>query len=198
MTDVALGLLEFDSIAAGISAGDAMVKRAPVSRLLAGTVQPGKYLVLITGEVADVQEALDAGRAAATSALRDEVFLPQVDESVAEAIAGHRGTAPGTSLGIIETRTVPACIQAADAGVKGASVALRELRLADGLGGKAYLLFGGEVADVEAAVEIGARAILVPAHLVRQAVIAQLHSEMNANLESDARFGMRTRGEASW
>src|SRR4051794_27473457 len=131
MSDVALGLLEFDSIAAGISAGDAMVKRAPVNKLLAGTVQPGRYLVLVTGEVADVQEALDAGRSADPKALRDEVFLPQIDESVAEAISGHHGIAEGSALGIIETSTVATCIQAADAGVKGASVALRELRLAD-------------------------------------------------------------------
>ncbi len=34
---------------------------------------------------------------------------------------------------------------------------LRELRMADGLGGKGYFLFGGAVADVEAAVEIGVR-----------------------------------------
>ncbi len=38
-----------------------------------------------------------------------------------------------------------ATIQAADAGVKGASVELLELRLGDGLGGKGYLLFDGTV-----------------------------------------------------
>ncbi|MEZ4591323.1 MAG: BMC domain-containing protein [Chloroflexota bacterium] len=37
----ALALLEFSSIAAGIEAGDAMVKRAPVSKIQSGTVQPG-------------------------------------------------------------------------------------------------------------------------------------------------------------
>ncbi len=68
MSDVALGLLEFESIAAGIVAGDAMVKRAPVGSIRAGTVQPGKYLVLVSGEVADVQEALDAGRKVADAA----------------------------------------------------------------------------------------------------------------------------------
>jgi len=62
MSDVALGLLEFDSIALGIAAGDAMVKRAPIESIKAGTVQPGKYLVMVYGEVADVQESLDAGR----------------------------------------------------------------------------------------------------------------------------------------
>ena len=58
----ALALLEFHSIAAGIAAGDAMVKRAPVERILSGTIQPGYYLVLVTGEVADVNEAVAAGQ----------------------------------------------------------------------------------------------------------------------------------------
>ena len=62
MIDPALALLEFSSIAAGIEAADAMVKRAPIGVIRAGTVQPGKYLVLIGGEVADVEESLAAGR----------------------------------------------------------------------------------------------------------------------------------------
>ena len=36
----AIGLLEFDSVAAGIVAADAMVKRAPLGDLVAGSVQP--------------------------------------------------------------------------------------------------------------------------------------------------------------
>ena len=67
-----------------------------------------------------------------------------------------RRAAAGEALGVIETATVAAIIEAADAGLKGARVRLLELRLADDLGGKGYLLFDGPVADVEAAVEIGA------------------------------------------
>ena len=62
---------------------------------------------------------------------------------------------------------------------------LLELRLADGLGGKAYLLFDGQVADVEAAVEIGRRRIACGGRPVTR-VIPQLHGEMRENLEADA------------
>ena len=41
----AYGLLELCSIARGIVTCDAMVKRAPVRTLVAGSVQPGKFLV---------------------------------------------------------------------------------------------------------------------------------------------------------
>ena len=75
---------------------------------------------------------------------------------------------------------------------------LRELRLADGLGGKAFVLFGGEVSDVGAAVECAVEAIARSQQLVQHTVIAQLHEEMNQNLAADTRFGVRARGEASW
>ncbi len=182
----ALALLEFDSIAVGIAAGDAMVKRAPLDLLKAGTVQPGKYLVLIGGNVADVEEAIDAARSTESGSLVDVVFLPDVHPDVVASVAGARRSDEGEALGVIETTTVAAIIQAADAGVKGARVTLRELRMADGLGGKGYLLFGGSVADVEAGVAIGSAR--VSQQLVRNTVIAQLHSEMLDNLAVDGRF----------
>ena len=104
------------------------------------------------------------------------------------AIAGGRDVRSGTALGVIETASVPAAIRSADAGVKGAQVALLEVRLADGLHGKGLTLFTGEVADVEAAIEIGVKAI-EPATVVRQVVIAQLHPDMNANVQQRTRFG---------
>jgi microcompartment protein CcmL/EutN len=186
----ALGLLELDSIAAGIAAGDAMAKRAPVEVIRAGTVQPGKYLVLVGGAVADVEEALAAGRDIAATSLRDEVFLPNVHPGVVAGMRGTRREAAGEALGVIETDTVAAVIEAADAGLKGARVQLLELRLADDLGGKGYLLFDGPVAEVEAAVEIGARRIAAAPGLAWR-VIPQLHTEMAENLAADARFAAR-------
>ncbi|HET7091144.1 MAG TPA: BMC domain-containing protein [Anaerolineae bacterium] len=199
---VALALVEFGSIAAGMHAGDAMAKKAPIARLVAGTVHPGKYLVLISGAVADVEESLKAGRDAGASHVVDFVFLPQVHPSVVTAIAasaapgGEGERAPrGPSLGIIETSTVAAAIHAADAGVKGAEVSLLELRLADGLHGKGLVLYTGEVPDVEAAVEIGARAI-DSSLIVNQIVIPQLHGEMGANIVARTRFGPNV--ESGW
>ena len=186
--ETALALIEFDSIAAGIQAGDAMAKKAPIARIVAGTVQPGHYLVLISGEVADVDESLKAGRDLGGASVVDTVFLPHVHPAVVTAIAGGRDVRSGASLGVIETATVPAAIRSADAGVKGAQVALLEIRLADGLHGKGLTLFTGDVSDVEAAIEIGL-GVIEPGNVIRQVVIAQLHPEMNANIQHRTRFG---------
>jgi microcompartment protein CcmL/EutN len=188
----ALGLLELDSIAAGIEAGDAMAKKAPIDVLRAGTVHPGKYLVLVGGSVADVEEALDAGREVGAASVRGVVFLPNVHPDVVAALRGARGEPGGEALGVIETATVAATIEGADAGLKGARVRLLELRLADDLGGKGYLLFDGPVAEVEAAVEAGTGRIAGAPGMVSR-VIAQLHGEMAENLAADARFAARVR-----
>jgi microcompartment protein CcmL/EutN len=190
----ALALLELDSIAAGIAAGDAMAKRAPIEILRAGTVHPGKYLVLVGGSVGDVSEAVEAGLEAAASSVLGVVFLPNVHPELAAAIGGSCLEAAGDALGVIESGTVASIVEAADAGLKGARVRLVELRLADDLGGKGYLLFDGPVAEVEAAIEIGSGRIAgAPGLSVR--VIAQLHREMAENLAADARFGDRVRAK---
>lgn len=190
----ALALLEFDSIASGIAAGDAMVKRAPVAALHTGTVQPGRYLVLVAGDVASVEEAVAAGRETGGPALRDSLFLPNIHPDVVGALNGRREDSPG-ALGIVETHTVAAAIRAADAGLKGAQVTLWQLRLGDGLGGKGLVLFSGIVSDVEAAVEIGAAT--AAAQLLRRAVIAQLHDDMRQNVALSGRFGDHFDWEAS-
>jgi microcompartment protein CcmL/EutN len=189
----ALALIEFDSIAAGIEAGDAMAKKAPIARIVAGTVHNGKYLVLVAGEVADVEESLAAGLVVGASAVLDRVYLPGVHPHVVDALATQRRPEPVDALGIVETRTVAAAIAAADAGVKGAQVNLMEVRLADGLGGHGLVFFDGLVADVEAAVRIGTDAIAGTPALIHAVVIPQLHAEMAANLLADTRWRGRVR-----
>ncbi|MEE9473968.1 MAG: BMC domain-containing protein, partial [Acidimicrobiia bacterium] len=65
--------------------------------------------------------------------------------------------------------------------------------MADGLGGKGYSLFSGDLADVEAAVEIGVSHLPHPELLVARVVIPRLHPEMLANLVEHPEFGPRAR-----
>ena len=191
MNQPALALIDFDSIAAGIEAADAMAKRAQIELLRVGTVQPGRYLVLIGGTVADVEESFAAGLEVGSNAVLDRVFLPHVHPEVVSALAGGRVPDVRDALGVVETATVASVIRAADAGVKGADVRLVEVRLADGLGGKGVVLFSGLVADVEAAVEIGVSSLDAPTLLVRQVVIPQLHETLWDNVSDASRFSAR-------
>jgi len=187
----ALALVDFSSIAIGIEAADAMVKRAQIDVIRTGTVQPGRYIVMIGGPVGEVEESLGAGREVGGSTVLDYVLLPQVHPEVVEAIVGGRVPEVTDSLGVVETTTVSAAIHAADAGIKGAEVRLVEVRLADGLGGKGIVLYSGLVADVEVAVAISVGVLERPELLVRQVVIPQLHPAMWENVGKATRFSER-------
>ncbi len=192
----ALALLEFDRIVDGIRAGDAMVKRSPLQTLRTGTVHPGRYLVLAAGEVADVEEGLEAAHEVSPApAPRAKIFLPAVHPDIVEALTGRRwpeavDVDSQEALGVVETVTVPAILGAVDAALKGAEVELLELRLADGLGGKGYALFAGSVTDVRAAIEIASERT-PSGQLIATDVIAQLHPEMRAELAAGATFASR-------
>jgi hypothetical protein len=71
-------------------------------------------------------------------------------------------------------------------------VTIRDVRLADDLGGKGYVLFGGQVAEVEAAVGYGVARAAASGE-VTHVVISRLHEEMRENLTADPRFGERVR-----
>ncbi len=188
-----MALLEFDSISAGIVAGDAMVKASPIGQIYAGTVHPGKYLVLVSGDTASVEVALAIGGEVGGDHLSDSVFLPDIHPEVTNAMVrgGVGSDLVAEALGIVETSTVAAVIDAADAGVKAAAVVVWSVRLADGLGGKGYVLFSGTVADVDAAVEAALGRIAAHGTLIRSDVISQLHDEMAGNLAAELRFMKR-------
>ncbi len=178
----ALGLVETSSIARGLVVADAMVKKAPVELVLARTVSPGKHLVLVSGAVADVDEAIKAGIEAAAHTLVDRLQLAQVAAELLDAL--RRITPPlpaGTALGIFETFSVASSLLAADAACKAARVTLIELRLADGLGGKAYFVLAGDQADVEAALYAAETAIPTGLLLARE-LIARPHDDLLAAL----------------
>jgi microcompartment protein CcmL/EutN len=193
LSDPAIAIVEFDSIASGIFTGDAMVKSSPVGSIYAGTVHPGRYIVLVSGDTASVEVALETGREAGAGSVIDSIFLPSVHPDVVTAIVSLLEVADfdGDAAGIVETDTVASVVEAADAGVKAAAVSLPAVRLADGLGGKGYAVFTGPVAEVEAAITAAVERIAPSGHLLRSVIIAQIHREMRQNLAEDLRFNQR-------
>ncbi len=180
-TDV-IGVLELASIAAGVEVLDAMVKAAPVVVLDTRTITPGKYLILVTGEVAEVEAALEAGRRTGEGYLIDELFIPRLDPRVIPAIRGQAELAAWDALGVVESFSVTASIEAADVAVKEAAVQLPEVRLAAGMGGKSYIKVVGLVEDVVAAVEAAAGSVRRKGLLCNEVVIPLLHPDIRARV----------------
>jgi len=184
----AIALIELNSIATGTRAADAMVKKAPVEIVRVGTIQRGKFLVLIGGSVGAVDESYREGLRVGGETVVDKVFLPEVHPTVRDAVLGKRQVEPYDALGVIETANVAAVVEAADAAVKGAVVTVMEIRLGDGLGGKGLAHFTGKVHDVEAAVEIGVARIRDRQIWIREIVIPSLHEDMARKIGDSTRF----------
>lgn len=185
----ALGLLELSSIARGVVAIDAALKRAPAILVTSRAISAGKHLACFEGPVAEVEEAMAAGREAAGKLLVDDVELAFADAQVWPMLAGLVAPADWTddagaeAVAIIETSTVCAAIRAADAACKMADVVVRDVRLALDLAGKAYFTLTGELPAVMAAAEAAAAAAEArPGGLVQLEVIAQPAPELRGRL----------------
>jgi len=179
---VAIAAVETSSIAQGAVVGDAMVKTAEVELLEARPLSPGKFWVLIGGEVGPVRAAFRRGVEVAAETLLDSLMIPQLHESVIPALSGKAKKPDHDALGVIETLTAAATIVAADHAAKAADVLVREIRLANGLGGKGFLYLSGAVGDVQAAVEAGRAEALKRGLLTRSVVVPRLHAQMKAKV----------------
>jgi len=67
----AVGMIEFNSIAVGIEAADAMLKAAQVAPLIIKTICPGKFVAAVHADVASARAALNAGLATGASTVVD-------------------------------------------------------------------------------------------------------------------------------
>ena len=83
---------------------------------------------------------------------------------------------------MIETLTAAAAIEAADAAAKSADVTLRDIRLANGLGGKGVVFLTGDLSNTQAAIDAGGAVARGKKLLGRAIVIPRLHAQMKARL----------------
>jgi bacterial microcompartment shell protein len=159
MIEPAIGVIELNSLARGAVVTDVMVKKAPVRILESHPICPGKFLIIVAGDVDDVKEAMAAGQHYGGYTMTDAVVIENLHEQVMPAIQGATEIPSIDSVGILETFATPACVIASDAMCKAADVTLIEVRLANGLGGKAFVTITGPLFEVEAAIEAGVAAI---------------------------------------
>lgn len=178
----ALGMIETNSIPIGINAGDAMLKAAAVSLVAAQPICAGKYIVLVTGEVAAVKESVEAGKEVAGSLLVDSMVISHVHEQVPKAINACNEIGKVAAVGVMEAFSLCTAVVVADAAVKAADVDLIDIRLGRGLGGKAFITLTGEVAAVRAAVAAGEKTPEAKGMLSQSVVIPSPHPDLIQSL----------------
>ena len=185
----AMALLEFNTISTGIMASDLMVKRSPIALLRCGTIHPGRFLILIGGSVASTEEAFSTGveLGEREGTLGGKVFLGDVHPYLHDAVLGTRVDLTGDALAVVETHSSPALLAAVDFAVKSTPVMLSEVRLGDDLGGHALALLGGDLSDVEIALEICAER--AGDQLRARTLLPRLDTSLRSLLDQGTRFG---------
>lgn len=173
-----IGLVEVKNISKGILVTDEMLKSAGISLLSAGSVCPGKYVTIVGGELSAISASVDRAKVIAEDALIDTFVIGNLGKNVFEAIGGTVEVTNKRALGIIETFTAAAAIEAADAAVKSGYIELIEVRVARGMGGKCFVTLTGDVSDVRAAVDAGAMIAAEQGTLINTEVIANPHEEL--------------------
>src|ERR671928_2084113 len=150
----ALAVLDYEDIPAGVYAVDAILKKAPIAFVRAGTVTRGRYLVLFGGSTASTQESLGEALATTGAAILDHAFLPDIHPALYDAVFGTRRRSSGSLL-ILETDTASSIVRAVEAAMKGTPVELIEVRLSDtGLAGKGIALMAGTPQDIQSPAEL--------------------------------------------
>jgi microcompartment protein CcmL/EutN len=171
----AIAVLEFGSIADGIYSIDAVLKKAPIAMIKSGTVSGGRYLLIIGGSTASVQESMSV----ATGVL-DSVLLPDIDATLHDALLGKRAECPDLAVAILETDTISSNVRASERALKGTAVQLVEIRIADyEMSGKAVSVFCGDLHEIETAMQLAG-----PHHRI----IARPHETLTDHLTDGTRF----------
>ncbi|MBP3462771.1 MAG: BMC domain-containing protein [Tyzzerella sp.] len=169
----AIGMIEFKTVSAGITAADQMVKTSDVELLEAQTVCPGKYIALIAGDLSAVKAAVERAKQTRPDEMIDSFVLGNPDPSIFPAIYGSTQVDEIKALGILETYDAASIIVAADMAAKTSIVQLVELRVAKGMCGKSYMLITGEIASCEAAIEKAKAAVGDKGMFLDSSVIAR-------------------------
>ena len=176
--DYAVAVFEFRSIAKGIEAADEALKAAGVEIVSAEPICPGKFELLLTGELAQVNAASEKLSIGYEEYIVDHIQLGRIDYSVLKALLGAQPQPSPGALGVVETFTIASTIMAADRAVKAAKVEILELRVARGMAGKGFVTLVGNVADVNAAIEAGASYAKEEGSFIASSLIAAPHEEL--------------------
>ena len=173
-----IGVIELKSIPKGVEAADAALKSAGIDMVSAHPACPGKYEIILTGSISDVDAAVSHVRSKFDAYVIDSSVMGRIDEQVIQALfSTNQGEQKG-SLGLIETFSAASAIKAADIAVKTARVAIYDLRVSRGMGGKGVVMLTGEIGDVQSAVDAAEKYAKEIATLSATTVIPAPHEEL--------------------
>ena len=173
-----IGFVELKSIPVGIKTADEMLKAGDIEILLATPICPGKYVIIVCGQVGPVKAAMAKAEMIAGIYLIENYHIDNINEKVLPAISGVTDVGDVKAIGTIETISALTSVIAGDIAVKAAKVEIVDIRIARGLGGKGFLVFTGEVSSVKSAMQACLNKMGEEGVITSTSVIASPHKDL--------------------
>ncbi|MBI9016146.1 MAG: BMC domain-containing protein [Phycisphaerae bacterium] len=149
-----IGIIELASIYKGYEVQDLVLKHARVEKLLARTICSGKYLIIVRGELADVEDCLEMAKKTGSFSIINTLYVPNVDDKIFSAISGciTLDCEKVDAMILLETFSVAAVIKAADLAVKEADIDVPRIHVAMAIGGKGFAVLTGNADSLKSAI----------------------------------------------
>ena len=149
-----IGVIELASLHKGYAVQDAILKSANVEKIIARSICSGKYIIIVRGDIADLEACLEKATEAGGFAVVNALMIPNVDDKVFPAIAGNTTLeSPSVdAMAIIETFSVAAAIKAADSAVQEADIDILRIHIAMAIGGKGMVVLTGNIDALKSAI----------------------------------------------
>ncbi len=157
--NTAVGLLEILSIAKGVETLDAMCKAAGIKPEIARPISKGKYIIIVSGPLGEVESSIFKGIEIAEKMLVSKSIIRRVHSGVVASLNKKVKTDKIEAVGVIETKDALAIVHAADIAAKSAAIHIIEINTGSGIGGKGYFTLTGEVGAVRTAVSAAVKSL---------------------------------------
>lgn len=178
---IAIGLAEFKSIAKGMEMTDKMTKKSDIKIVENRIVCIGKFFVIISGYVSDVQSAIDEVVSSSDNGLVAAKVIPSLMDGVAKKVNAKISRDSINALGIVESKDIASGFYCANYIKKFADVELLKISMTFGMGGKALVIFTGDLSSVESGLDVARERIGDPSKLVEAVAIASPSREFMDN-----------------
>lgn len=182
-TKDAVGIIELSSIYKGFQVQDEVLKSANVEKLIARTICSGKYLMIVRGDVANVEVAINVAKEVGGFSVVNATAIPNIDPRVFPAISGATTTQIDATkevgaILVIETFSVVSAIKAADYAIKEAELDILRVHVAMAVGGKGFVVITGDIDALEAAARPAVEYAKQDGMLAGYAIIKNPHKEV--------------------
>lgn len=154
-----IGVLELRSISKGYELADKILKQSSVEMYVLRPICPGKFLIIVSGEAEDINEAMSKAMNEAKGFLVDKFVLHGVHEEILLGLKNRYPRKETHAVGIFEASNVSAGIFSLNKALKEASISLKRMTLGMGIGGKFVAIITGTVSDVEQGMKVAISSI---------------------------------------